>query len=155
MKPSYNAIQAIKNREKCKLTAYRLKGEDYDTIGWGHLIDKTSPLYGTGIKKITQAYADSLLVRDVTNKTSVLNSVIKTAIPQNLYDALVSTVYQYNPSNKSIQAILRAVNLGYEVTQIAKMLISLPSNSYNLKARKVDALLATTGKLQHIDKIRT
>ena len=36
MKASSDIIEYIKSKEGCRLTAYKLSGEDYYTIGYGH-----------------------------------------------------------------------------------------------------------------------
>jgi lysozyme len=153
MTPSNKALQLIKNREKLRLTSYKLTGETFYTIGWGHYCDRTPTLNRAGAK-ITLAQADAFLVSDVKEKTSAIDRFLKVPINQDLYDALVSTVYQYNPSNKYLTAIFRLINMGYPVLTIAQNLMAMPSNSYNKKARKADALLATTGKVYHIDSIK-
>ncbi|WP_025142749.1 glycoside hydrolase family protein [Pedobacter jeongneungensis] len=153
MRPSENAIQAIKNRERCSLVSYRLPGEKHYTIGWGHYCDRTPTLDRAGAR-ISQAQADAYLVQDVEEKTAYLNTILKTEVNQNLYDALVSTFYQYNSKNLYLRGIVQAINLGASVSRVAKMLMALPSNKYNKKARKVDALLATTGQVYHIDNIK-
>jgi len=153
MTPSIKALQLIKNREKLRLTSYKLPGEKYYTIGWGHYCDRNPTLNRAGAK-ITLAIADVFLVQDVKEKTKAIDGFLKVRISQDLYDALVSTVYQYNPANKYLKAIFRLINLGYPVLTIAQTLMAMPSNSFNKKARKADALLATTGKVHHIDTIK-
>ncbi len=158
MKPSEKALQVIKNREKLRLTSYRLSGEKHYTIGWGHYCDTSKAKnrkWDRPGATITRAEADALLMEDVMDKTNILNSLIPAkSIPQDLYDALVSTTYQYNPRNKYLGRIFQALNMGTTVAAVAKMLMQLPSNSYNKKARKVDAILATTGEVHHIDEIK-
>lgn len=153
MKPSSNAIQLIKNREKCRLTSYKLPGEAHYTIGWGHYADRDKQFDRPNVK-ITQAQADALLYKDVEEKTKALSNYIKIPISQNLYDALVSTVYQYNPSNSGLKAIYRVINLGFPAEQIVSMFTSLPSNSYNKKARKADMILFTLGKVVHLETLK-
>lgn len=158
MRPSEKALQVIKNREKLRLTSYKLPGEKHYTIGWGHYCDTSDPRnrkWDRPGAKITRAEADALLLEDVEKKTRVLNSMIPAGqIPQDLYDALVSTTYQYNPRNKYLGRIFATINMGATVAQVAKMLMQLPSNPYNKKARKVDAILATTGEVKHIDEVK-
>jgi GH24 family phage-related lysozyme (muramidase) len=158
MRPSEKALTVIKNREKLRLTSYRLPGEKHYTIGWGHYCDysdKRNRQWDRPGATITRAEADALLKEDVEKKTNILNSLIPAkSVPQDLYDALVSTVYQYNPKNKYLGRIFQAINMGTTVAAVAKMLLQLPSNSYNKKARKVDAILATTGEVKHIDEVR-
>ena len=158
MRPSEKALTVIKNREKFRLTSYRLPGEKHYTIGWGHYCDLSKAKnrkWDRPGATISRGEADALLLEDVLDKTNILNSMIPAnVVPQDLYDALVSTVYQYNPRNKSLGRIFQAIKMGTTVAAVAKMLTQMPSNSYNKKARKVDALLATTGEVHHIDTIK-
>ena len=92
---SQNAHEFIKSFEKCKLNAYHIKGEKYNTIGWGHYLQGT---HEQGIKKITQARADELFAQDVAwvNKavTDMLNDVNPNyKWPQGIVDGLGSLVY--------------------------------------------------------------
>lgn len=156
MKPSANAYKAIQQREQIRLTSYKLSGEKHYTIGWGHYCDfsdKRNRQWDKPNAKITRALADALLVEDVAKKTRVLNSVLRVPITQDLYDALVSTTYQYNPRNKTLNRIFAAVNLRRPLAEITKLLESMPGNSYNQKARKVDAILASTGEVHNIETI--
>lgn len=82
----------LKALEGCRLTAYKLKGETYYTIGYGH--------YGADVKKnmtISQAEADALLVKDLEKfEKHVTNYAVKKfpALNENQFSALVS--YTYN-----------------------------------------------------------
>ena len=66
MKPSINAINIIKEFERCSLRAYKcLPTEELYTIGWGHY----------GVRKsliITQEQADDLITRIVKLVTDFL-----------------------------------------------------------------------------------
>lgn len=152
MKPSEKAYQVIKNREKLRLTSYKLPGEKHYTIGWGHYCDRDKQWDRPGAT-ITRAQADALLVNDVAEKTQILNAVLP-PVPQNLYDALVSTLYQYNPKNKTLGRIFQSIKMGTTIKDVAQMLMAMPGNPYNKKARKVDAILATTGEVKHIDTVK-
>lgn len=158
MRPSEKALTVIKNREKLRLTSYRLPGEKHYTIGWGHYCDfskQKNRKWDRPGATITRAEADAMLLEDVLDKTEILNSLIPAqSVPQNLYDALVSTLYQYNPKNKSLGRIFAVIRAGTSVAEVANMLMKLSSNPYNKKARKVDAILATTGEVKHIDTIK-
>ena len=60
MKTSQQGVDLIKKYEGCKLVAYRLKGEKYNTIGYGH--------YGPDVKDgmvITKTEAEALLKIDL------------------------------------------------------------------------------------------
>ena len=94
-KMSKNAHEFIKSFEKCKLTAYRIPGEKYNTIGWGHYLDEK---HERNIKQITQSRADELFREDVAwvDKaiTDMLNDVNPDYVwPQGIVDGLGSLVY--------------------------------------------------------------
>ena len=52
----------IKSYEKCKLTAYHIRGEKHNSIGWGHYLQEK---HERGIKKISQQRADELFMADI------------------------------------------------------------------------------------------
>lgn len=94
-KMSRNAHEFIKSFEKCRLTAYRIPGEKYNTIGWGHYLDEK---HERNIKQITQSRADELFREDVAwvDKaiTDMLNDVNPDYTwPQGIVDGLGSLVY--------------------------------------------------------------
>lgn len=94
-KMSENAHEFIKSFEKCKLTAYRIPGEKYNTIGWGHYLDEK---HERNIKQITQSRADELFREDVAwvdkAVTDMLNDVnANYRWPQGIVDGLGSLVY--------------------------------------------------------------
>ena len=85
----------IKSYEKCKLTAYHIRGEKYNSIGWGHYLQEK---HERGIKKISQQRADELFIEDIAwvNKavTGMLNEVNSSyKWPQGIVDGLGSLVY--------------------------------------------------------------
>lgn len=91
-KCSENGKNLIKSFEGCRLTAYKLEGETYFTIGWGH--------YGSDVYEgmtITQEEADNLFDEDLIPFENGVNSIAVTKFPdmnQNQFDALCS--YAYN-----------------------------------------------------------
>ncbi len=94
-KMSVRGHEFIKSFEKCKLNAYHIKGEKYNTIGWGHYLQGK---HEQGIKKITQARADELFAQDVAwvdkAVTDMLNDVNPNyKWPQGIVDGLGSLVY--------------------------------------------------------------
>ena len=85
----------IKSYEKCKLTAYHIRGEKHNSIGWGHYLQEK---HERGIKKISQQRADELFIEDIArvNKavTDMLNEVNSSyKWPQGIVDGLGSLVY--------------------------------------------------------------
>lgn len=92
MVTSNNGINFIKNEESCALTAYKLDGEEYYTIGYGH--------YGADVYEgmtITKAQAEQLLRKDLkVFEQGVMDIAVAKfpSINQNQFDALVS--YSFN-----------------------------------------------------------
>lgn len=88
MKPSINAINIIKEFERCSLRAYKcLPTEELYTIGWGHY----------GVRKsliITQAQADAYLIKDMEKAEKAVNKYANYYnFTQNQYDALISFAF--------------------------------------------------------------
>lgn len=111
MKPSINAINLIKKFEGCRLTAYPDPGTGGDpwTIGWGNTFYKD----GTKVKKgdkITQAQADELLQVTVDRFSEKVEGLLRLAISQNQFDALVDFSYNVGVANLSISTLLKKVN---------------------------------------------
>lgn len=90
MHTSEHGIEFLINLEGMKLTAYRLAGEQYYTIGVGH--------YGPDVKAgqtITREKAISILKKDLKRfEASVKKIVTDIKLTQNRFDALVS--YTFN-----------------------------------------------------------
>lgn len=94
MKTSQKGINLIKAFEGLSLTAIRLQGEQYYTIGYGH--------YGKEIKagqRITTEEADRLLRADLEKFEEWANTIPEFAPNQNQFDALVSFTYNLGPGN--------------------------------------------------------
>lgn len=91
MNVSPKGIAAIKNHENCKLKAYQKKG-DRPTIGWGNTFyENGSPVRLGDV--ITQDRADKLFLITLQHFERDVNSVLKTPVNQNQFDALVSFAY--------------------------------------------------------------
>lgn len=94
-KMSSQAHEFIKSFEQCRLTAYHIDGEKYNTIGWGHYLQKPEE---QDMKHISQKEADELFRQDVAwvdnAVTAMLNDVNpKFKWPQGIVDGLGSLVY--------------------------------------------------------------
>lgn len=89
MKTSAAGIAAIRQREGCRLTAYR-DSVGVLTIGVGHTGRASRPLVYSDMK-ITQEHADAILVDDL----APFEAAVNTAGPmtQNQFDALVSLAF--------------------------------------------------------------
>lgn len=94
MKTSEKGVKLIKAFEGLSLTAIRLTGEEYYTIGYGH--------YGKEVKpgqKITSSQAETLLKADLEKFEEWVNTIPEFTPNQNQFDALVSFTYNLGPGN--------------------------------------------------------
>ena len=94
MKTSQKGIDLIKAFEGLSLTAIRLMGEEYYTIGYGH--------YGKEVKpgqKITGEQAETVLKADLQKFEQWVNTIPEFTPNQNQFDALVSFTYNLGPGN--------------------------------------------------------
>lgn len=96
---SKQCVALIKKYEGCKLQAYKLKGEQYYTIGYGH--------YGSDVKEgqtITQEQAEKMLEQDLKKyEQAVKRQCNYLELNQNEFDALVS--FTYNCGEGSLQKL--------------------------------------------------
>lgn len=103
MKASQNCIDLIKKFEGCALKAY-LCPSNIPTIGYGHTI---------GVKlgqTITQDEAEKLLKIDLQIHENNVNSLVKVALTQNQFDALVCFEYNVGKYNLQTSTLLRRIN---------------------------------------------
>ena len=92
---SIEGIEFIKHYESCKLQAYKLDGERYFTIAYGH----TGPDVKEG-QKITKEQAERLLLADLEGYTNlVLRECEYLNLNQCELNALVSFVYNCGLGN--------------------------------------------------------
>jgi lysozyme len=103
-KSSANGINVIKHFETFSSTCYRVKGEDFWRIGYGHACETASdnlPQYGvkcakvkTCSGKLTKAQAEEVLKKDINEAVNLVRMQLKNiSITQNQFDALVSMTY--------------------------------------------------------------
>lgn len=90
MKTSQKGIDLIKKSEDCKLTAYRLAGEKYFSIGYGHSSDPSI----TASTVWTHAQAEAALRVDLQKFERYVEKYVPFPLTQGQFDALVS--YTYN-----------------------------------------------------------
>lgn len=103
MKTNKRGVELIKSFEKCRLKAYKLKGENYYTIGWGHSFDKSI----TKDTVWTQEKADLQLAVDLIPREAVVEAIAVAKFPHlntNQISALVS--YTYNRGTKGLQQLI-------------------------------------------------
>jgi len=90
MKTSDNGRKLIESFEGLSLKAYKLTGESYYTIGYGHSFDKAV----TASTVWTRKQADEALKNDLAKFEGYVNRYVNITLTQNAFDALVS--YTYN-----------------------------------------------------------
>lgn len=90
MNISPKGLELIKSFESCQLTAYPdpATGGAPWTIGWGH----TGPEVHPGLVW-TQEQADQILADDLNKIEQAVSTLIKVAVSQNQFDALVSFAF--------------------------------------------------------------
>ena len=106
MKVSENCKKIIKEFEGCKLIAYVCPSGKW-TIGYGHT--GSDVYYGL---KIKQGLANKLLDQDLLARSRDVSNLLKIAVSQNQFDALVSLEFNIGYGNFKNSSILRCVNAG-------------------------------------------
>jgi len=99
-------IALIKHFEGLSLTMYR-DVAGHPTIGYGRMSPKLLP--GT---TITQAQADQMLDDDLKSAECVIHSLVKGALNDNQFSALVSFVFNLGAQNFRKSTLLRMLNAG-------------------------------------------
>ena len=89
---SKKGIELIKHFESCKLTAYKLPGERFFTIGWGRHNETI-----TEGMTITQDVADKWLKEDLVKFEGYAKKYAKITLTQPRLDALTSYTYNRGP----------------------------------------------------------
>ena len=139
MKMNTQGLVLLKSLEGCRLEAYKLKGETYYTIGYGH--------YGADVKKgmkITQAEADALLVKDLEKfEKHVTNYAVKKfpGLNENQFSALVSYCY-----NRGLGGLKELVNNSDSIYNMANNIVVYWGSNANYK----DALIKRRKKEQKL-----
>lgn len=122
LKTSDNGVNFIKKEEGLVLTAYKLSGETYFTIGYGH--------YGADVYEgmtITEAEAEELLRSDLVFFENGVNDIAVSKFPainQNQFDALVS--YAYNRGLGNSQGTNGLRQLIYNSNTLAEVAANFP-----------------------------
>lgn len=113
MNVSAKGLELIKRFEGCRLTSYKDVGGVW-TVGWG----TTGPHVGPGLT-ITQAQADTWLQEHVDKFAAGVRDLLKVAVNQNQFDALVSFSYNVGLSAFQSSTLLRLLNDGADVSVVA------------------------------------
>jgi lysozyme len=109
MQISFNGIKALKEREGFKKEAYLDTGGVW-TIGYGTTVWKDQPV--TPGMVMNEAEAEEALRADLAWAQTAVNRLVKTKLTQNMYDALVSFVYNIGESAFARSTMLRLLNIG-------------------------------------------
>lgn len=101
----------IKGYESLELKAYKPLSHDVWTIGWGTTVYPD----GTRVRQgdvITRAQADAYFAHDLARFEDAVNEIITVPMTQNLFDALVSLVYNIGISAFSVGSVDDKINAG-------------------------------------------
>lgn len=95
-----NGLNLVMKEEGCRLKAYKLLGEKYYTIGYGHSYD--SSINANTVW--TQTQAEAALKEDLRKFENYVNSIVNNVtLNQNQFDALIS--YTYNRGQGGIKQL--------------------------------------------------
>lgn len=114
MKTGDNGIALIKKYEGFLQKAYRLPGERYYTIGYGHSFD-TSIKAGT---VWTKAHAEAQLKIDLRKFEKYVNDYVPVRLNQNQFDALVSYTY-----NRGLGGLRQLVSNSQTISDYSKNIV--------------------------------
>lgn len=110
MEMSKNGMALLKGFEGCELTAYQ-DSVGVWTIGYGW----TQPVNGKPVSKgmtISQDTADSLLCSGVVQYEKGVTGLVKVAVNQNQFDALVDFAYNLGVKALEGSTLLKKLNAG-------------------------------------------
>lgn len=114
MKTGENGIALIKKFEGFLQKSYRLPGEMYYTIGYGHSFD-TSIKAGT---VWTKAQAEAQLRIDLRKFEKYVNDYVPVKLNQNQFDALVSYTY-----NRGLGGLRQLVSNSQTISDYSKNIV--------------------------------
>lgn len=109
MQISYSGIAFLKEREGFRKEAYLDTGGVW-TIGFGTIKWKGKPVEAG--QTISDKEAEIALVEDLAWAQTAVNKLVKVKLTQNMFDALVSFVYNIGESAFSKSTLLRVLNVG-------------------------------------------
>lgn len=99
-------VDAIKEHEALRLTAYLPTKDDVWTIGYGHTKTARQGMV------ITEAQAEQLLRGDLAWVEDVIDRLVKVPLTQNQHDAVGSLIFNIGEGNFSKSTVLRKLNTG-------------------------------------------
>ena len=100
---------AIRQREGCRLTAYR-DSRGIWTIGVGH-VNMTPPAVTPGLR-ITEAQADQFLAADLAPVEATIAGAVKVPLTQNEFDALASLGFNIGANGLRRCTVVGRLNRG-------------------------------------------
>lgn len=107
MRISREGLILLKEFEGLRLKEY-IDAGGYLSIGYGHLL-QDGERFENGI---TLEEAENMLIADVADAESVVESMVTVDLSQNQFDALVSFVYNIGGDQFSRSTMLRLLNSG-------------------------------------------
>jgi lysozyme len=116
MKISYNGVQFLKQWEGFEANAYKDTGGVW-TIGYGTIKWKGQPVV-QGMT-ITEKEAELALEEDLAWAQTAVNQLVRVSLTQNMFDALVSFVYNVGENAFRKSTLLRLLNQG-NYTEVSK-----------------------------------
>tara|TARA_R110000782_G_scaffold73701_3_gene147517 strand:- start:900 stop:1481 length:582 start_codon:yes stop_codon:yes gene_type:complete len=99
-----NDVTSIKESEGLRLKAYKPTKDDVWTIGWGH----TKGVFPGQV--ITEEEAEEFLAQDLAWVREAINRQVDVPLTQNMYDALVSFVFNLGEANFASSTLLKKLN---------------------------------------------
>lgn len=103
MQLSDQGLDLLKQRESCRLTAYR-DSVGVWTIGWGDTENVTEGM------TITQEEADERLARQLVGFEQTVGDAIKVEVPQYSHDACISMSYNIGRGAFQTSTLVRRIN---------------------------------------------
>jgi lysozyme len=100
------SVDAIKEHEALRLTAYLPTKDDVWTIGYGHTKTAKQGMV------ITEDQAEALLRSDLAWVEDVIDRLVKVPLTQNQHDAVGSLIFNIGEGNFSKSTVLRKLNTG-------------------------------------------
>ncbi len=116
MQISHNGIQFLKQWEGFEANAYKDTGGVW-TIGYGTIKWKGQPV-AQGMA-ITEKEAELALQEDLAWAQTAVNQLVRVSLTQNMFDALVSFVYNVGETAFQKSTLLRLLNQG-NYTEVSK-----------------------------------
>jgi lysozyme len=99
-----NDVTSVKESEGLRLEAYKPTKHDVWTIGWGH----TKGVFPGQV--ITEEEAEEFLAQDLAWVRTAIDNQVDVPLTQNMYDALVSFVFNLGEANFASSTLLKKLN---------------------------------------------